>query len=441
MNSTGGGREILLAVEKSSLGVVSSKLNASFLLDRCVTSGNRSSLLPCRTCESYQGASSGIRATQPVLSIHLLIYPSILHLFNNMSFKRQNDTIIVQEFISEFKQMIEAKFAPINKRIDQLETQQKRYVPSHEKPESRRLAAEDWFVDLETRLKVQVKCLFLVGPVRHIRQQIEFASLSDISGAGPSESMDSSGSSLDLTAEVENPSCTATSVALLSPEIDRVGFQRSSSFAGGEGVGGVRDLSRSAESPLLENFDSSIPSAPSRWWLPVQEIVKKERKRLPVFDGCWTEKFASMYLPGFSTVWCTADIPSVDPSLGERTTKQVLELPIERRQVPFLVSKEALERCIIWGNMSGSKGEEALAEYKRALEVMSAKKADPKRAAPSENDDEKVSPSSLSDPEKTSEAEYRGLPTPSFEGEPVIPSKTETEKSPEPTADDPPTDP
>ena len=50
--------------------------------------------------------------------------------------------------------MIEAKFAPINKRIDQLETQQKRSVPSHEKPESRRLASEDWFVDLETRLKV-----------------------------------------------------------------------------------------------------------------------------------------------------------------------------------------------------------------------------------------------------------------------------------------------
>ncbi|KAL0789953.1 hypothetical protein Bca101_006199 [Brassica carinata] len=42
---------------------------------------------------------------------------------------------------------------------------------------------------------------------------------------------------------------------------------------------------------------------------------------------------------------------------------------------------------------------------------------------------------------KTSEAEYRGLPAPSFEGEPVILSKTETEKTPEPTADDPPTDP
>ena len=38
--------------------------------------------------------------------------------------------------------------------------------------------------------------------------------------------------------------------------------------------------------------------------------------------------------------------------------------------------------------MSGSKGEEALAEYKRALEVMSATKAAPKKAALSENDDE-----------------------------------------------------
>ncbi|KAH0879202.1 hypothetical protein HID58_066596 [Brassica napus] len=45
------------------------------------------------------------------------------------------------------------------------------------------------------------------------------------------------------------------------------------------------------------------------------------------------------------------DIPSVDPSLGEKTIKQVLELPIERRQLPFLVSKEALERCSIWGKL------------------------------------------------------------------------------------------
>ena len=38
--------------------------------------------------------------------------------------------------------------------------------------------------------------------------------------------------------------------------------------------------------------------------------------------------------------------------------------------------------------MSGSKGDEALAEYKKALEVMSARKAAPKRVAPSKDDDE-----------------------------------------------------
>ncbi|KAF3600017.1 hypothetical protein F2Q69_00036226 [Brassica cretica] len=43
--------------------------------------------------------------------------------------------------------------------------------------------------------------------------------------------------------------------------------------------------------------------------------------------------------------------------------------------------------------------------------------------------------------DETSEAEYRCLPSPSFEGEPVIPSKTAIEKTPEPTADDPPSDP
>lgn len=38
--------------------------------------------------------------------------------------------------------------------------------------------------------------------------------------------------------------------------------------------------------------------------------------------------------------------------------------------------------------MSGSKGEEALEEYKKAFEVMSAKRAAPKRSAPAENDDD-----------------------------------------------------
>ena len=41
---------------------------------------------------------------------------------------------------------------------------------------------------------------------------------------------------------------------------------------------------------------------------------------------------------------------------------------------------------------------------------------------------------------KTSEAEFQGLPAPSFDWEPMIPSKTEANKTPEPAADDPPVD-
>ncbi|KAH0862809.1 hypothetical protein HID58_080020, partial [Brassica napus] len=81
------------------------------------------------------------------------------------------------------------------------------------------------------------------------------------------------------------------------------------------------------------------------------------------------------------------NLPRVDYSSGRETLEWVLRLPIERRQIPFLVSKTALKRCSIWGEMSGSKGDEALVEYKKALEVMSARKSAPKRAA-SVDDDE-----------------------------------------------------
>ena len=87
------------------------------------------------------------------------------------------------------------------------------------------------------------------------------------------------------------------------------------------------------------------------------------------------------------------------------------KLPLESRHVSFLVSEAALKCCSVWGKlptslyisscsrcsdsicfcvlgeMSGSKGDEALAEYKKALEVMSAKKAAPKRAISTEDDE------------------------------------------------------
>ena len=38
----------------------------------------------------------------------------------------------------------------------------------------------------------------------------------------------------------------------------------------------------------------------------VREFSKAERKRCPVFEGCWTSKFAFMPFPGFSPTWCAA---------------------------------------------------------------------------------------------------------------------------------------
>ncbi|KAF3602746.1 hypothetical protein F2Q69_00036253 [Brassica cretica] len=92
---------------------------------------------------------------------------------------------------------------------------------------------------------------------------------------------------------------------------------------------------------------------------PVREIPKKERKRLLAFEGNWTKKFAFMHLPGFSSIWQLEGRLVV--GIKKDTIEQVLKPPLERRQIPFLVSKPALKRCSIWGEMSGSKGDEALA--------------------------------------------------------------------------------
>ncbi|KAG5384244.1 hypothetical protein IGI04_035714 [Brassica rapa subsp. trilocularis] len=112
--------------------------------------------------------------------------------------------------------------------------------------------------------------------------------------------------------------------------------------------------------------------------LPARELSKAERKRWPVFEGCWTSMFAFMPFPGFSPTWCAA---------GKDTIEQLLELPLERQEVSFLVSDEALDRWSIRGVMSGSKGHEALVEYKKALGGMSARKAAVKRTAPVEDEE------------------------------------------------------
>ncbi|KAH0898505.1 LOW QUALITY PROTEIN: hypothetical protein HID58_048073 [Brassica napus] len=61
--------------------------------------------------------------------------------------------------------------------------------------------------------------------------------------------------------------------------------------------------------------------------------------------------------------------------VSELGVEELLGLPVDRREISFLVSEEALDRCSIRGVISAPRGAEALEEYKRALEVTAARKA------------------------------------------------------------------
>ncbi|KAF2551114.1 hypothetical protein F2Q68_00034489 [Brassica cretica] len=264
----------------------------------------------------------------------------------------------------------------------------------------------------------------------------------------PTESMDSSDSSLDLTVAVKNPKVlitrnTSSAEGSQYPPIDPPSVIRAEEVAiwrkkynlpddvvirapePGEvvsdfGVDEVPVYEGYFASGFRDHVPSLIPknlgdiygfvigvaevlfsysvvplnSADWRYYLhplskepPVREVPKKERKKLLAFEGNWTEKFAFSHLLDFSATWQLEDLPRVDYSSGRDTIEQVSKLPLECRQVSFLVSEAALKRCSVWGEMSGSKGDEALAEYKKALEVMSAKKAAPKQAISTEDDE------------------------------------------------------
>ncbi|KAG2266051.1 hypothetical protein Bca52824_073130 [Brassica carinata] len=59
---------------------------------------------------------------------------------------------------------------------------------------------------------------------------------------------------------------------------------------------------------------------------------------------------------------------------GEETVVRARQLPLDRRQVPFLLSDSALHRSSLWGNMSGNTSNDPFAAYQEAANVMSAKK-------------------------------------------------------------------
>ncbi|KAH0898735.1 hypothetical protein HID58_048303, partial [Brassica napus] len=159
-----------------------------------------------------------------------------------------------------------------------------------------------------------------------------------------------------------------------------------------QNLGDLQGLVIGVVEVLCSYFVSPLSGAEWRYYLcprgkepPVREVPKRERKRLLAFAGNWTEKFSFMRLPRFLPIWQLEGRLAVGVTKGDH--RAGVETSYRATPDSFLVSNAALKRCSNWGEMSGSKGDEALAEYKKALEVMSARKSAPKRAA-SVDDDE-----------------------------------------------------
>ncbi|KAF3562352.1 hypothetical protein DY000_02015482 [Brassica cretica] len=165
------------------------------------------------------------------------------------------------------------------------------------------------------------------------------------SGFGSSESMDSSGSSLDLTSEVENLSRKVVDLAPSSAEVCEFPPVGPLSSIGVNEVSNWR-----AKYHLSDDVVIRIPG-------PIERVSDFEVDEVPVyevfFESGFRDQVPSLVVkvsealeislgqlnpPSWRTLTALQnlgeleEIPSMDPSLGEKTIKQVLELPIERRQ-------------------------------------------------------------------------------------------------------------
>ncbi|KAF3593572.1 hypothetical protein DY000_02022837 [Brassica cretica] len=220
------------------------------------------------------------------------------------------------------------------------------------------------------------------------------------------ESMDSSESYLDLTAKIEELRNATVGEAPPSPGGDRFSPVGPLSVIGVEEVVSWRRKFR-----LPDDVTTRIPR-------PCDRVSDFELGEVPVYEGFfesgfrdqvpslvaeiskdlpWAEESSfledldsyaesrlllCLFLDSLPIVMSRSDYPS-----GRDTVEQLLELPLERHEVSFLVSDEALNRCSIRDVMSGSRGDEALAEYKKTLETMSTRKAAAKRTAPVEDEE------------------------------------------------------
>ncbi|KAL0730393.1 hypothetical protein Bca4012_026486 [Brassica carinata] len=114
--------------------------------------------------------------------------------------------------------------------------------------------------------------------------------------------------------------------------------------------------------------------------MPIVEELPKADQKEPAFNKKWIERYAFMSLPGSTYQWNFIAGTHPAPSEGESTVLWARQLPLDRRQVDFLISETVLRRNSLWRNMSGSGADDSFAAYQEAAKVMSAKKGSASRA-------------------------------------------------------------
>ncbi|KAG2314814.1 hypothetical protein Bca52824_017936 [Brassica carinata] len=103
--------------------------------------------------------------------------------------------------------------------------------------------------------------------------------------------------------------------------------------------------------------------------MPIVEELPKAGRKGPAFNKKWAERYAFMSFRGFTYQWNIIAGTHPAPSEGESTVLQARQLPLDRRQVDFLI-----------GNMSGSAADDSFAAYQETAKVMSAKRGSASRA-------------------------------------------------------------
>ncbi|KAL0650437.1 hypothetical protein Bca4012_093128 [Brassica carinata] len=140
---------------------------------------------------------------------------------------------------------------------------------------------------------------------------------------------------------------------------------------------GINEVLFSYHLPPLNGNEGRLHLRP-RSGLPIVEELQKGDHKGSDFSKKW-QQYIFVMLPGHSYHWNFIAGTHPDLPEGEDTVVRARQLPLDRRQVTFLLSDSVLHRSSLWGNMSGNTSNDPFAAYQEAAKVMSAKKGSASR--------------------------------------------------------------